>query len=174
MSRMEKMTTITEDTFAYLVAEEVKNKLSPSQRNVLLEKENWHNWQRCLITLVQNLEEQIADINEDANADDIRFGQLGSRRLQTEARNTYNNRRHKIERFKFHVNKRLDQVTAMIETGSAVKSDGWEQVEFLRNAISTHRQMLNKHDMEATPIDEALWASLGNKWEFDKINESEL
>lgn len=30
------------------------------------------------------------------------------------------------------------------------------------------------HDLEATPINTALWAALSDKWEFDKIDTSSL
>jgi hypothetical protein len=72
------------------------------------------------------------------------------------------------------VNKRLDQVTAMIETGSSVESNGWEQVDFLKSAIAKHRAMMNENDLEATPIDIALWSALSNNWGFDNIDTSNL
>lgn len=174
MSRM-----ISDDMFAYMVAEDVKNKLSPSQKSILMEKENWQKWQRCLLTLIDNLDEQLDDLHEDETADFQRFSEIESRygskrNLLQQAEQSYKNKRTKIERFKFHVNKKLDDVTKMIETGSIMQSTGWEQVEFLKRAIFTHRQMLTENDMEATPIDEALWASLQNKWEFDNIDVSSL
>jgi hypothetical protein len=171
---MEKMKTITDDEFVYMVAEDVKNRLSPLQKKVLLEKENWGRWQECLIALVNNLNQQIRNIEEDKIADEIRFRSLGSRRLLNEANSQYKNRQFKIERFRFHVEKRLDEVTAMIETGKVFDSNGWQQVEFLKRAIAKHREMIREYDMEPTPIDEALWSSLVDKWEFDNIDVSQL
>lgn len=168
------MTSISDDAFAYMVAEEVKNRLSPRERQILLLPENWHKWQRCLLTLVDNLDDQIERIEEDAEADARRFASIGSRRLQTEAESTYRNRKNKIERFKFYVNKRLDQVTTMIENGSAPEMSGMQEVEMLRAAINAHKKMLIDNDMEDTPIDRALWAVLEGRWEFDNLDLSTI
>lgn len=165
---------ITDDSFAWMVAEEVKNKLSPRERQILLQPENWHKWQRCLITLVENLDDQIDRISEDAEADALRFAGLGSKRLQAEAESAYRQRKQKIERFKFYVNKRLDQVTSMIESGNAPEMSGTQEVEFLRRAITAHRKMLVDNDMEDTPIDRALWAALDGHWEFDNVDLSTI
>lgn len=165
---------ISDDSFAWMVAEEVKNKLSPRERQILLQPENWGKWQRCLVALVDNLDDQICRIEEDEEADSRRFASIGSRRLQNEAESAYRGRKQKIERFKFYVNKRLDQVTAMIESGSAPEMSGTQEVEFLRRAINQHRKMLVDNDMEDTPIDRALWAALDGHWEFDNLDLSTI
>lgn len=170
---------ISDDMFAYMVSEDVKNKLSPAQRSTLMHKDNWGKWQKCLIALIDNLDEQLANLQDDENADMKRFSEIESRygskrNLLHQAEQSYAHKKTKIERFKFHVSKKLDDVTRMIETGSLIESNGWEQVEFLKRAIYTHRKMLTDNDMEPTPIDEALWASLQNKWEFDDIDVSSL
>lgn len=168
------MTSINDDTFAYLVAEEVKNKLSPLQREELMQKENWDRWQRALIALIDNLNDQLDELADNEEADFRRFESMGSRRMHKEMQSVYGGRRTKIERFRFHVNKRLDEVTKMIETGVAPSANVWEKVEFLKRAIFEHRKMIQEHDMEATPIDTALWAALSERWEFDKIDTSLL
>lgn len=165
---------ISDDSFAWMVAEEVKNKLSPRERQILLQPENWSKWQRCLLALVDNLDTQIERIEDDADADARRFASIGSRRLQTEAENAYRQRKDKIERFKFYVNKRLDQVTAMIENGSVPEMTGAQEVEFLRRAIKEHRKMLVDNDLEDTPIDRALWAALDGQWQFDNVDLSTI
>jgi hypothetical protein len=170
---MEKMTDIiSDDALAYMVAEEVKNKLSPVQRNVLLHRDNWGRWQRALIALTENLNEQIKQIAGAEAEDERRFE--SSKRMQKEMHGVYADRRLRVERFLFHVNKRLDEVTKMIETGVAPESSPWEVIEFFKRAIFEHRKLMDKHDLEPTPIDEALWASLSDKWLFDKIDVSLL
>ena len=74
---MNKM--ISDDMFAYMVGEDVKNKLSSSQKNILMEKENWSKWQRCLLALIDNLDEQLDDLHEDETADFQRFSEIESR-----------------------------------------------------------------------------------------------
>ena len=93
------MTTITDDEIVYMVAEEVKNRLSPAQRGILLSKENWGRWQECLLALVNNLNQQLRNIDEDRSADEMRFQELGSRRMLSEATSQYKHRQFKIERF---------------------------------------------------------------------------
>lgn len=168
------MKHLNDDTFAYMVAEEVKNKLSPAQRQDLLQQENWSRWQEALLALVANLDEQIDKLDENEEADNRRFGDMNSRRMQKEIQNAYSARRTKIERFRFHVNKRLDEVTSMIETGIAPSDNAWEKIEFFKRAIYEHRKLMHDNDMEATPIDTALWAALAERWEFDKIDTSLL
>lgn len=168
------MNNINDDTFAFFVAEEVKNKLSPSQRQILLDKENWGRWQRALVALVDNLNRQIEKIEVSREADEERFSEYGSRRMQKEMQNSYGARKLKIERFRFHVNKRLDEVTKMIETGVTPSENPWEKVEFFKRAIFEHRRMMQDNDLEATPIDTALWNALTERWDFDKIDTSQL
>ena len=167
---------LSDDMFAGIVAEEVKNKLSSHQKDELLKQENWTRWRDALLALVDNLEDQIQDIEEDAEADRIRYEGMGhdGRRLAREAAQAYNSRKTKVSRFLFHVNKRLDEVTRMIETGEAIKSDGWTEAEFLRKAITRHRSRMRQFDMEETAIDRSLWATLDNKWTFDSIDTSSL
>jgi hypothetical protein len=167
---------INDDVFAGMVAEEVKNKLSSNQKKELLKPENWERWKDALLALVENLEDQIATIEEDAEADKIRYEGFGhdGRRLAKEAAQAYNSRKIKVSRFLFHVNKRLDEVTQMIETGEAIQSDGWAEADFLRKSIIKHRAMMHEFDMEETAIDRALWSTLDGKWNFDSIDASSL
>ena len=158
---------LTDDAFAQLVAEEVKNKLSPGQRQVLLETKNWDRWKRALNALSENLLIQIADAESDAN----RYQALGKdgRKLAKEAENAYSSKKTKVERFKFHVDKRLDQVMSMIQTGKPIDMNPFESANFYRRAILKHRELMNVHDLEDTAIDRALWAALENKWDFDQV-----
>ena len=167
---------INDDTFARMVAEEVKNKLSPNQKEVLLRKENWDKWKDCLLLLVGNLERQIELIQEDADSDSDRYSSMGrdGEKLAKEAAKVYASRIVKIDRFKFHVNRRLDDVMMMIESGEQMKSDGWEEVAFLRRAIAAHRSCLYEFDLEDTSVDRALWSALDNKWEFDSLSSDSL
>jgi hypothetical protein len=141
-----------------------------------MDKENWDRWKDALLFLSENLKEQIDEIDYDAQADDARYTALGrdGNRLAIEARAAYDSKLKKVSRFKFHVDKRLDEVVAMIETGDEISSDGWEQVDFYKRAIATHRAMLRDYDLEETSIDRALWATLESKWEFDQIDVENL
>lgn len=172
---------VSDDEFARLVSEDVKNKISSRQRQVLLDPKNWSRWQRALLMLIENLEEQISDIDADQESDKMRFsamGEDGSILLQ-ESEFAYQSKKTKIERFKFHVNRRLDDVVSIIESGKAdslqrdiltISSDA----NFYRKAIAKHRDLLEEYDLEATEIDRALWRALDNEWAFGEINESNI
>lgn len=163
---------ITDDVFAKMVAEEVKNRLSPNQKQILLQPENWGRWKQALIYLIENLEEQISDLKVDSIADSERYAKMGKHgeKLLVESEKAYKSKIQKIDRFKFHVGRRLDDVVAMMETGDVAKSDGWAEVNFLRRAIAKHRAMIGECDLEETAIDRALWDALDNEWTFDEID----
>jgi hypothetical protein len=167
---------IDEETFAQMVAEEVKNKLSSSQKKILLEPENWGRWRDALLLLVENLDRQIESIEQDADSDADKYASMGlaGKKLAAEAARDYQYRIKKIDRFKFHVNRRIDEVMMMIETGDVESSDGWDRVAFLENAIVKHRELLREFDLEDTAVDRALWSALSGNWEFDSVNESNL
>lgn len=172
---------VSDDEFARLVSEDVKNKVSSRQRQVLLEPTNWSRWSRALLLLIENLENQILDIAADQEADTRRFSAMGEDGavLLSESKFAYDGKKKKIERFKFHVNRRLDDVTSMIELG---KTDHIEEIiptvnsdaNFYRRAIAKHRSLLDEFDLEPTEIDRALWRALDNEWTFGEINESNV
>ena len=167
---------ISDDAFASMVAEEVKNKLSNKQRLQLMEKENWERWKETLLALVDNLQEQIDQIEYDSEADRLRYESMGAdgKRLVRESMQAYSSRKTKIARFLYHVNKRLDEVVNMIDTGESIKSNGWEEAALFKKAIIKHRAMLRDFDLEETSVDRALWDTLNGKWTFDSIDASSL
>jgi len=172
---------VSDDEFARLVSEDVKNKVSSRQRQVLLEPQNWSRWSRALILLIENLENQILDIEADQEADSRRFSAMGEDGavLLKESEFAYQGKKIKIERFKFHVNRRLDDVTSMIELGKVdhIQKDistSDSDANFYRKAIAKHRSLLDEYDLEPTEIDRALWRALDNEWVFEEINENNI
>lgn len=163
---------MNDDAFARLVAEEVKNRVSRNQREYLQLPDNWPRWQRALVALGDNLQGQLDRLAEDEQLDRDRYQALGEDglRLLAEAMSDYESRRSKIERFKFHVDKRLDEVTVMIAMGIDAADQSVQGHVFLRKAIEQHRNMLEEYDLEPTPIDLSLWDALDGKWSFDSIS----
>lgn len=166
---------MSDDMFAKLVAEEVKNRVSTEAREELFDKTNWDKWERALIALVQNLNSQLEKIEEDRQADTERYSAIDDgHKLLSEALAYYEKQSKKIERFRFHVENRLVQVSKMIATGSRFEDDVSKQIVMLKNAISKHREMMTQYDLEPTPIDNSLWDVLEGKWTFDNIKESDI
>ena len=170
------MQEIDDQTFAKLVAEEVKNKLSPKQRKVLLERHNWERWRQNLVALLDNLDRQISLIEISRATDTERYESFGNdgMALLEQAHSSYDARAKKISRFRFHVERRLNEVAAMIETGEVTERNGWDSVDFLRRGIARHRALLREYDMEETVIDRALWSLLDDRWEFDNIRPTDV
>jgi hypothetical protein len=101
------------------------------------------------------------------------MGRSGERLASAAARD-YQFRIKKIDRFKFHVNRRLDEVVVMIETGDVKEENGWERAAFLENAIYKHRSLLREFELEETPVDRALWSALEGNWDFETIDEDSI
>lgn len=167
---------MNDDAFARLVAEEIKNNASDEQRDYLRLPENWSRWHRAVQALENNLDIQLKLIHEKNQEEVARYQQLGEDgiRLIAETTAESDNRRKKIERFKFHVTSRLDEVARMIALGTDAVEERLKTVEFLRKAIESHRNKMREYEMEATPIDIALWASLDGRWDFENINEDTM
>jgi hypothetical protein len=159
-------TEMNDDTFARIVADEVKNKATLSQREYLEMPANRERWKRALSALIDNLDDQISDLLDDEDADRERYERMGSSgaALLAEAIATYSSRRHKVERFKHYVQAKLERVQAMPETAEFVSRS-----EMFEKAILQHKRLMEEFDMEPSAADEALWATLDGKWEFDGI-----
>jgi len=166
---------ISDDAFAKIVAEEVKNRASQANRAILLDKENWDRWSRALRALIDNLDQQLSDIESDIDADTERYNAIeeGDVLLSTSLA-VYESRKKKIQRFKFHVENRLIQVDSMIETGVTPKDEPVAALLHLQNAIRTHKRLMYEFELEDTPLDRALWASLDGKWLFDSIKSEDI
>ena len=165
-----------DETFARLVAEEVKNRVTDTQVDYLRLPENWGRWQRALLTLIENLNNQLIGIDEQEKADADRYRSLGEHgiTLIAESLSEHEARRKKITRFRFHVESKLDEVTRMIGLGTEAVDDQVKAVDFLRRAIERHRELNEQAMIDPTPIDLALWQSLEGKWEFDTIDPNSI
>jgi two-component sensor histidine kinase len=167
---------LNDDSFARLVAEDVKNRVTDSQTDYLRMPENWHRWKRALEVLLQNLGQQLEELTDKERIEIGRYEQLGvdGVRLMAEVQTDIAQRRRKISRFRFHVETRLDEVARLISASSGEDGERIQNFELLRSAIIKHREIIEVHDLDFTTVDEALWASLDGVWEFDEINYSDL
>ena len=167
---------MNDDAFARLVAEDVKNNTSREQKEYLVLPENWSRWQRALKALSDNLAVQIETITDNENRDLERYRELGDEgiRLIAEATASFDDRRKKIERFRFHVENKFDEVSRLIAVGSSAHDERVSMVEFYRRSIEKHRELMEEFELSPTLIDRALWSSLDGKWEFDEIDEDAL
>lgn len=167
---------MNDDSFARLVAEEIKNKVSDQQREYLKLPENWGRWQRAVSILLKNLDNQVEEIIKGEQQDVATYQALGSEgiTLIAEVVSDSAERRKKIDRFRFHVAHRLDEITRMIAMSTDQVEERMKTVEFLRRAIKSHKDLMYEYDLEETAIDTALWAALDGYWTFDDIDEHSI
>lgn len=163
---------MNDDAFARLIAEDVKNNISAAQKEYLQMPSNLNRWHRGLIALNRNLEEQIQSIAKDEEADIVRYINLGKdgELLLSQAMTHYSEKKSKITRFKFHVEKRLNEVSIKIDSGDNGEPS---YSEFLKLSILKHKELIEKLELEPTDIDKALWASIDGLWLFDDAKEIE-
>lgn len=161
---------MNDEAFSRLVAEEVKNKASESGKKYLAMPENLDRWKRALQYLSTNLEQQVIDIDREEKNRLSQYEQLGREGdiLLAETSATAAIRRSKIDRFRFFVSAKLDEVTRIADalTPTETTND-----EFFRRAINRWWSLMQDFEMEPTKIDYALHASLRGKWEFDNLSE---
>ncbi len=162
---------MSDDAFAHLVAQDIKNKVNDKQREFLRESQNVNRWAKCLDALLLNLNEQIEDIDGDIESDTQQYSALGEDGavLLAEAMHHYLGQKRKIEKFKGHVLRKTNEVSElilMLENGVSSEDD---ILVMCRQAIIRHRKELNNNDIEPTPYDEALWEVLNGRWNFEDI-----
>lgn len=167
---------LSDDAFARLIAEDVKNRVSRSQADYLRLPENLDRWKRSLKYLLSNLDNQLEELADREQSEVARYEDLGQDgiRLVAEIQADIEQRRRKIVRFRFYVEARLDEVNRLISSSS---DDGFEKVkvsELLRSAILKHHDLIMDNDFEFTEIDEALWDALDGVWSFDSIDVDKI
>lgn len=167
---------MSDDAFARLVADEVKNKVTAEQREYLTIPENRDRWERALVTLTDNLNNQLADLDDREERERERYEPLGKDglKLLAEMLADVENRKKKVSRFLFHVERRIEAVQRLAAGSSEEIEERARLVEFLRRSIEQHRSLMLRENLEPTAIDLALWDALNGEWKFDDIDFAEL
>ena len=150
---------MNDETFARIVAEDVKNNVTDSQREYLMLPQNRTRWKFALKILVENIDSQIKEINADKDDDNTRYSALGvqGKTMLVEANAAYDAKLNKITRFKFYVESRLNFVDNLVEDESEMS-----RKELLEAAIHKYLEMLDEMDFERTELDDALEHALIN------------
>ncbi len=166
---------MSDDAFAHLVAQDIRNNVNDNQRQFLRESQNLKRWSRCLDALLSNLNEQVEEIEGDMESDTEQYSALGEdgSKLLAESMHHYLGQKRKIEKFRGHVLRKLNEVAeliSMLESGVSSEDD---ILIMCRQAIIRHRKELDENDIEPTPYDEALWEVLNGRWNFEEIEYDE-
>lgn len=165
---------LNENAFSRLVAEDVKNRATEEQQQLLRSPENWERWRRSLIDLIGNLSQQVAQLESALNADIKRYKRLGksANDMIVSAQIAYEDRTNKIKRFQFYVEQRLVEVERLIALGDGEVAAQDTMLTMLRKAIEEHKALSTALDFEPHEIDLALWATLEGRWLFDDIDDA--
>jgi len=158
---MEKELTMDNHTFERLVSEDVKNVLSPEKSDLLRIPENRERWKVALLSLIENLDEQIGELtqNEKVVTENLPSHMVTDYKIETDEKKT------KINRFRFYVMQRISECEKLLALGEDEAND-LSLAEFLKKAIEEHQSLMSNHEFEATPIDKALWSSVSGEWGF--------
>jgi hypothetical protein len=127
-----------------------------------------------IIALLKNLDQQVAEIEAHEDRDRDIYGALGDDgiRLLAEAQASSDERRKKVLRFRYHVEKRLDECERINIAHDESEQDSDRPI--LRRAIEKHRELTEQVGINPTEIDAALWASLAGEWRFAEIDIDRL
>jgi hypothetical protein len=153
---------VDENEFDRLVSEDVKNVLPSEQADFLRLPHNQQQWKKSLMKLIGNLDEQIAGLSQD---EVTATGSLPSHMI-TQFKISTDEKRTKINRFRFYVLQRISECERNIALGDDEQSEDIRLADFLRKAIETHQDLMVEYEFEATPIDQALWSCTNGKWGF--------
>lgn len=166
---------ISDDAFAHMVSQEVKNKASEEERQFLADPQNVHRWLKALSVLLDHLDDQIEEAIEDMESDVERYRQLGEDgvTMVAESRHYYEEKIAKIKKFRFYVSRKTSEVERIVERYGSGFVDEEKKLIMCRDAILAHRMYLLSNDIETTPADEALYEALEGVWSFDKIKDEE-
>jgi len=165
-----------DDQFARLVADDVKNRVTDEQKRYLRLPDNRDRWMINIIALLGNLDQQVKEIEEHEENDQEMYGSLGDDgiRLLAEAQAASEERKKKVLRFRYHVEKRLDECERVNIAHDTDEDDEDDDTPLLRRAIQKHREMNESFGIDPTQIDEALWSSLVGAWKFADIDTKRL
>lgn len=172
---MEQKEKMNDESFARLVADDVKNKSTEAQKKYLHLPENIKRWKRALGYLDANLEEQIKQISffEASKLKELEYlGDEGTA-LIAEASANFTARKSKIQRFDFFVKAKLDEVARLDALSSGTVSTH-DSEDFYRRAIRKWWSLMEEFEMETTRIDEALHATLDGRWEFEGLTQDNV
>lgn len=164
---------MNDEDFAQLVALEVKKRANVDGVKFLHESKNLERWHRALTALADSLNYQVTGIEKQLAGVVERFsdmGEEGKYRISESTRNL-EERKRKISSFRFHVDKRVDDVAKLILAKNGTLSTDGSVVEFFRKAIQRHKQLMEEYEFEPTVLDEALWETLTGKWVFEDAQQ---
>ena len=147
------------NNFAIIVSEDIKNKSSQHEKDMLRLPENHERWRSCLIDIIETVSNKISELDSDILSLRESYSDFVS-----DPAAGLEDQKEKSKRFRFYAEKRLAEVDRLISLG---KSDdrSLSLATFLREAISTHKKIVTDSGYPSA-ADTALWSALDGEWKF--------
>lgn len=150
---------ITEQEFALMVSEDIKNRADQTTKDILRDKDNRGRWKETLIKIIKNVDERIDYLSKEAIALRATYPEFESDPAASLASTI-----EKSERFKFHAEKKLAEVDRLLflkEEDPDSKLSG-----FLKDAILMHKKLKLQYKRPIDAADTSLWEAIDGKWNF--------
>lgn len=147
-----------------LVADEVKGRCTPEQRQYL--EESIDSWIEALELLENMTSQQLVDLESqlaEFRTRDTQVGAISAELVLLEV--NLMDRIRKTSVFRSHVQRRLTEVRTIKSEQSA--HEGIDEVR-LREAIRLHKDLIDQ-GYDADAVDAALYDVLDGEWKFDAL-----
>lgn len=147
------------NNFAIIVSEDIKNKTSQHEKDMLRLPENHEKWRSCLIDIIETVSNKISELD----ADILSLRESYSDFVSDPAAGL-EDQKEKSKRFRFYAEKRLAEVDRLISLGES-DDKSLSLATFLREAISRHKKIVIESGCPSA-ADIALWSALDGEWKF--------
>lgn len=148
------------ENFEIVVSEDIKNKASQQDRDLLRLPENHERWRECLVNIIETVSFKIGELDKEISA--IRSSYSG---FITDPAAGLEDQREKSKRFRFYAEKRLAEVDRLMALGQPV-DPSLSLATFLRDAIIAHKRWHEDNGLVNSEGDDCLYAALDGVWKF--------
>lgn len=145
-----------------LVRNEIRNKVSQSDRDFLMEPTNLVLWQEYLAELLNDTQDSIDQAENKFLIESERYRGFG-KKMNEAYRFMHAEEQKKRFTVRYKVNKRLDEVTRMV-VAQRPESEA-DLYPLLKAAIMAHKRAVTGNG-DPRDVDYDLWDSLDGKWSF--------
>lgn len=146
--------------FELIVSEDIKNKASQQDKDLLRLPENHEAWKECLLNIIKTVSDKIGTLQTEI--DQLRSMYSG---FDIDPAASLEEQKEKAARFRFYAEKRLAEVDRLITLG-APADPSLSLATFLREAIVAHRSWHRERGLVNSEGDDCLYAALDGEWKF--------
>ena len=146
--------------FEIVVSEDIKNKASQQDRDLLRLPENHDRWRECLVNIIETVSFKISELDAEISAIRSSYSDF-----ITDPAAGLEDQREKSKRFRFYAEKRLAEVDRLMALGQPA-DPSLSLATFLRDAIIAHKRWHEDNGLVNSEGDDCLYAALDGVWKF--------